>query len=141
VVGQSIGAALAINFVAKAGEQYAVDGIVLDAAFISYGTIARHVTSKSIFGWFAYPFTILVPSTWDPKNIVSEIKVPVMIMHSKDDRVIPYDHGVEIYEQMIKRGNNRVCWLESHGGHIASFSFEDIRRQTLDFILRQECSE
>lgn len=141
ILGQSIGASLAINFAAEAEGFYAIDGLVLDAPFEGFGKIAREVTSKNLLGWFIYPFTVLVPDDWDPVDRIGEISVPVLMMHSQDDAVIPYEQGRAVFESLIAGGNSNACWLESNGGHIASFNDALIRRQTLDFILRQECPE
>ena len=68
-------------------------------------------------------------------------------MHSADDRVIPYQQGREIFTRMsAQRGqqggsadNSALCWLDSRGGHIASFAFADLREATFSFLQTQRC--
>ena len=140
ILGQSIGASLAVNFVAKAEDFYAIDGLILDAPFEGFGKIAREATSKNIIGWLIYPFTLLVPGTWDPVDAAVEISVPTLVMHSKDDAVIPYSQGRAVFE-VIAADNKEACWLESRGGHIASFNFDQMRSETLRFINKGKCAD
>ncbi len=140
ILGQSIGAALAVNFTAKASVRYNIEGLILDAPFAAFPQAARDVTSKSFIGWFIYPFTILVPSRWDPVDLAGHIKIPTLIMHSQEDPVIPYERGRRVFDALPPLSEGRHCWLESRGGHIASFKYEDIRQQTLSFIENGECA-
>lgn len=140
VLGQSIGAALAIDFVSVYGAQYQVERLVVDAPFTSFGGAARHVLGQSFVGWLIWPFSWLVPSRWDPQDFVAQIGVPVLVMHSPDDKVIAYENGRFLYEILTKRsGGEPACWLQSRGPHIASFGYEDIRAQTLKFLLSGQC--
>jgi pimeloyl-ACP methyl ester carboxylesterase len=157
VLGQSIGAALAINFVARAQQQYQIQALILDAPFTGFGAVARHAMSSNLIGWLIWPFTVLVPTDWDPEDYVADITIPTLIMHSADDRVIPYKQGREIFTRMsaqraqqgTQQGQQQdpqqvsaapaLCWLDSRGGHIASFAFADLREATFSFLQTQRC--
>ncbi|SEF90034.1 hypothetical protein SAMN06264348_102468 [Oceanospirillum linum] len=141
ILGQSIGASLAVNFVAKAEGFYEIDGLVLDAPFEGFGTIAREVTRKNFMAWLIYPFTIFVPGRWDPVDLAESISVPTLVMHSKDDQVIPYSHGRSVFKALAAGKKRTVCWLESRGGHIASFNYDAIRSATLRFMIEGKCTE
>lgn len=140
VLGQSMGAALAIDFVARYGAQYDVDRLVLDAPFATFPGAARHALSHSFVGWMIWPFTLLVPGDWDPQDVVADITVPVLFMASPDDNVVDYDDGRTLYEKLTRRsGSEPVCWLQSRGRHIASFGYDDLRAATLSFIKTGQC--
>ena len=134
VLAQSIGTALAIPFVAQAQDQYRIDGLILDAPFTGYGRVARRVLGQNVLGWLVWPFTVLLPGTWDPIHFADQVSVPTLIMHSPKDQVIAYSFGEEIYQTMSLH-NDQVQWLESQGEHVASFAFPEIRKATLNFIL------
>lgn len=138
VVAQSIGTALAVNFVATAAAHYQIEALVLDAPFASFGSVARSALSGNVLGWLVWPFTVLVPSQWDPIKSAAAIQIPTLIMHSAEDRVVPYPQGQKLY-QTINKHNENSCWLESRGRHIASFSHSDLRTATLSFILQSDC--
>ena len=140
ILGQSIGTALAINFTAKAGEQYDIKGLVLDAPFTGFPAVARSVTSRTLVGWIIWPFTILVPSRWDPIKQVQYLDLPVLIMHSPKDTVVPYKQGKKLYRQWQKAQLDQVlCWVDSKGAHIMSFAFPELRQAAYDFIQTKEC--
>lgn len=135
VIGQSMGAALATNFVAQAGERYEVEKLILDAPFARFPRIARYSMLQTWFGWLFVPFTWLVPNEWDPVDQVVSIKARTLVMHSRDDRVIPYEQGLEVYHALP----NDKCWLEVHGRHIQSFDDRRVRQQSLAFLERGVC--
>ena len=158
VLGQSIGAALAINFVARAQDEYQIQALVLDAPFSGFGAVARHAMSSNLLGWLIWPFTVLVPGDWDPIDHVAAIHIPTLIMHSPDDDVIPYQQGREVFARLQQQRQQQrqqqglhqqqhqegaetppLCWLDSRGPHIASFAFADLRAATFSFLQTQRC--
>ena len=140
VLGQSMGASLAINFVAAAQDKYQIDALFAEAPFRGFPAVARSALSSNILGWLVWPFTVLVPSRWDPQNVVQDIHVPVMIMSSPDDQIVPHKQSRQLYEMLTERsGNIPSCWVESHGPHIASFNDKRLRRKALKFIRSQRC--
>lgn len=142
ILGQSIGTALAVNFAAQAGERYRVDALVLDAPLASFGGVARYALTQGWLGWLVWPFTILVPGQWDPIDKVAEIPVPALLMHSPEDKVIPYKQGKAMFKQWQKRQSDApLCWLDSRGPHVGSFAYSDLRISTLAFMQRLECPQ
>ncbi|WP_430462639.1 alpha/beta hydrolase [Thalassolituus sp. LLYu03] len=140
VLGQSIGAALAIDFVAVYGPEFQVQALVVDAPFSGFGGAARHALSQSWIGWLIWPFTVLVPGDWNPEDFVRRIQVPVLMMSSPDDKVVAHDDTKSLYKKLTARsGGEASCWLQSRGRHIASFADETIRHETLNFIKTGQC--
>lgn len=140
VLGQSIGAALAIDFVAAAQERYDIDALVVDAPFTGFAAVARSALSSNLVGWLIWPLTVFIPSDWDPEKAAGKIRIPVLIMHSPDDQVIPYKQGQKIYEILTHRsGNVPVCWVQSRGPHIATFAEPALRLAALQFIRSGQC--
>lgn len=135
VVGQSMGAALAVNLASEEG--YA-DILVADAAFAGFPAIARSALGKAApLGWLVYPFTLLIPNDWDPETRAHDVSVPTLMMHSRMDEIIPYEHGRKVYSAM----QHDACWLESIGPHIGSFRYDTVRSATLRFLRSGECPE
>lgn len=138
IVAQSIGTALAVNFVAKAAEHYQIDALVLDAPFASFASVARSALSSNVIGWLVWPFTVLVPAQWDPIKSANKVPIPTLIMHSPDDKVVPYKQGRKLY-QAIRMHNSPACWIDSQGAHVASFLRPEIREHVLAFIKTKKC--
>ena len=135
VLGQSMGAALAVNFVAAAGPLYGVDALLLDAPFSGFPQVARAALTSSWLGWLFVPGSWLIPSQWNPADLAPRINVPTLVMHSEQDQVIPVQQGRKVFEQL----SGSRCWLDSRGPHVASFLFEDIRLVSQEFILSRSC--
>lgn len=137
VLGQSMGAALAVNFVAAAQEQYAIQALVLDAPFAGFPEVARSAFTSTWLGWIFVPFTWLIPDDWDPVDKASAVTIPTLVMHSPYDQVIPYEQGRAVFTQLA--GDR--CWLETSGPHITSFNQVKNRLVSQLFMERQSCAE
>ena len=142
ILGQSIGSVLAINFTAQAAEKYQIQALILDAPLTSIAAAARSAMSSNIVGWLIWPFTVLIPSQWDSIKHIEKINLPVLIMHSPNDEIIPYRQGKELYKKwQHAHPEQQLCWLDSKGPHIMSFAFPELRKATLQFIEYQRCQE
>ena len=144
VLGQSIGSALAVNFVAATGEHYAVQALVLDAPFTGFGPVARDAMSSSLAGWLVWPWTVLVPDDWDPQDKTLPAHIPVLMLHSRTDAVVRYRQGQRLYERWQRQQPERptpLCWLDSRGPHVASFALADLRRAGLEFMRSGQCPQ
>jgi fermentation-respiration switch protein FrsA (DUF1100 family) len=86
--GQSLGTAVASHLAA----QHKVGGLILEAPFPSASRIAKHF----------YPFlpgvSLLVYSQFDTRARLKEIDVPLLIVHCRQDPVIPFELGREVFE-------------------------------------------
>lgn len=142
ILGQSIGTVMAIHFTAQAAEEYQIKALVLDAPLTGIATAARSTMSKNPVGWLIWPFTVLIPNQWDPVKHIANIDLPVLIMHSEKDTIIPYQQGKTLYAQwQTAQPKQQLCWLDSKGPHIMSFAFPEIRKATLAFIKTKQCQE
>jgi alpha-beta hydrolase superfamily lysophospholipase len=148
VLGQSMGASLAVDFVAQAQHHYSVDALVLEAPFASFGDAARDAVTSSWLGWLLWPFTWLVPSKWDPEKHAPDIDVPVLLMHSSEDQVVDIQQGRRVFRALARlsaygggQSSPSVhCWRELDGPHIAAFASRDNREAVEEFIRSKSCS-
>ena len=63
-------------------------------------------------------------------NKVGKIRSPTLVIHSKEDEVIPFDHGLKIYEMLQDPVD--PLWLRgSHNGYT-----EDSRERYIYRLLR-----
>lgn len=87
VFGQSLGTAVAAHLAA----QHEVGGVILEAPFPSASRVARKVF------WFLPGLSVLVHSQFNTVGQVREIRAPLLIIHCKQDPVIPFHFGQEVY--------------------------------------------
>lgn len=89
VMGSSLGGAVA----ACLAEKEEVGGLVLQKAFTSAAAMAPRV--NPLYRW---PI-VLIRSRYDTLDRIRQVKAPVLIIHSRDDEMIPYQMSVELYQK------------------------------------------
>ncbi len=121
--GRSMGGAVA----AFAAKKFPVGGLVLDSAFMDVPSMAKHY----------YPIVpaMMVRYKFSAIDYIREIDgIPVMILHSREDEIVPFSHGSKLYEA----ANHPKQFVELRGGHNGVFltSYRTIKRNWSDFINR-----
>ena len=132
--GQSLGASLAITFAQRSSivTQH-FNGIVAEAAFARYDSIAKHIASKHWLTWSAqYPAKWLIRRQYDPLDAISQLALPKLIIHSQDDQIIPYRFGKALFDAAATPKE----WISASGAHIRAAADESVRRSILDFMQR-----
>jgi len=133
LLGQSLGASLAISYAAsEADNASSFDAVIVEAAFISYGEIARVVASRQWLTWlFQWPAKLLLSGPYDPLDAVAKLSpVPVLVIHSADDQVIPFSHGERLFDEALEPRQ----FIKAEGPHIFSFGDARVREQVLAFM-------
>jgi len=132
VLGQSLGGATAVRVVAA--DPAGVKLLVLDCAFSSYRGIAHDATQGSWLRWVAPMALGALPGRdKDPVTLVRGVKVPVFVMHSADDAVVPIAHGKALYDAAPEPKQ----WLAvQHTQHVDGLMQEPVRQQVIAAMLR-----
>lgn len=135
LLGQSLGASMGIYFIATTPDAKShLSAAVLDAPFTAYSDIARHVASRSWITWaLQYPASWLMISGHDPIDFIAAIApVPILLIHSNDDKVIPFEHSTRLYSMAIEPKSK----INTRGPHTATFNQPYNRRALLHFFER-----
>ena len=133
VLGQSIGASLAVYGLASYPQKQKISAVVLDAGFDSYPDIAREAMSRHWLTWLLQPVALSITSQYDPIEWVDRWgEMPLLMMHSPQDTVVPYRRGQALFAQ----ANEPKKWLDSTGRHVESFAFEPMRLEVVKFLER-----
>ncbi|MFO7844953.1 MAG: alpha/beta hydrolase [Balneolaceae bacterium] len=110
--GKSLGGAVA----ARQAAEFRGTGLVLDSVFTSGKDIATDI----------YPFipgflvAVDFPVDDDIRRTGAE---RILIMHARDDRIIPFRHGEKLYRIAVETaGGEQVTFTELRGGHNTGFS-------------------
>lgn len=133
-VGQSLGGNILMRALKDDPKANEISLVIIDSSFLSYQKIAKS-TAKTI--WFLYPFhfiaPLLVTDDYSPEKFLKDYSFPVIVMHSKEDKVIPYSFGEEIYEAW---GGPKKFWLSEKGKHIQLLSLPGggIQKKLLDTL-------
>ncbi|MDL1963971.1 MAG: alpha/beta hydrolase [Deltaproteobacteria bacterium] len=135
LLGQSLGASLGICFAGSNLEaKNQLSGVILDSGFSNFRTIAREKLSQFWLTWpFQYPLSMLLTDKYNPEDFIQHISpVPVLIMHSDEDKVIPSSHG----KRLFKLAGTPKCYIQTGDGHINTFRYNAYRNEVLKFMSR-----
>ena len=119
--GRSLGGAVA----AYLAEHHPALGLVLESTFTSIPEIAAQ-----LYPWL--PVHTLTRYWYDTGSRLPNIDMPVLIIHSPDDEVIPFSHSQALYDL----AKEPKCFVEIQGGHNTGLleSWETYRRGWDKFI-------
>jgi fermentation-respiration switch protein FrsA (DUF1100 family) len=106
VFGRSLGAAVA----AKVAADHPPLGLILESAFTS-------VPDMATVAFPLLPVRFLTRTRYDNLKRIAEIRCPVMIVHSRDDEIIPFAHA----ERLFAAANEPKRLLEIRYGHNDGF--------------------
>ncbi|MDJ0807495.1 MAG: alpha/beta hydrolase [Gammaproteobacteria bacterium] len=85
--GRSFGGAVA----AYLAELHPALGLILESTFTSVPDMAA-----ALYPWL--PVRSLTKAHYDTRSRLASIEIPVLVIHSPDDEIIPYDHGRTLFE-------------------------------------------
>lgn len=102
VFGRSIGGAVAVWLAASVNPK----GLILESTFSSVVDMAEH----------HYPFLpvrYISKFKYDSLSLAPSIRVPTLMLHSRQDTIVPFDLGLKLYEALPANKS----FIEMRGGH------------------------
>jgi len=102
VFGESLGGGVAAELAARE----TLGGLVLQSTFTSIPDIGAE-----IFPWL--PVRLLATIRYDTHAKLPRLRIPVLVMHSRTDEIIPFHHG----ERNFAAANEPKLFCELTGGH------------------------
>jgi fermentation-respiration switch protein FrsA (DUF1100 family) len=87
IFGRSLGGSIAAQLAAKVE----AGALIIESAFTSYVDIGRKFYPYMPVRWFAR-------FSYRTIDYVKDVRCPVMIIHSRDDEIVPFEFGLELYE-------------------------------------------
>lgn len=133
LLGQSLGGAMAIHYLAAHPEQrQRFSALVFDGVPASYREVGRYALGTS---WLTWP--LQVPLSWlvpDGDSAIRSIErldsPPKLFFHSIDDALVPMDSGIRLYQHAPPP---RVLQL-TRGDHVQTFGDPTWRQVMLRFL-------
>jgi pimeloyl-ACP methyl ester carboxylesterase len=94
--GHSLGSGIAVEL----AEIHPPQALLLQAPFSTARAMARLIVWPPI----TYIWKLLSRIHFDTIAIVSELDVPVSVVHGKRDRIVPFRMGMEVYHAARRKG-------------------------------------
>lgn len=135
LLGQSLGGALAITLASEwvvHNESPPLSAVIADSTFSGFRAIAREKLGGFWLTWpFQAPLSWTVTDHYEPVERIGDISpVPVMIIHSTRDGIIPIQHGLALYEA----AEEPKQFLRTDIPHAGSFTLPEYRQALLRFL-------
>lgn len=133
VYGQSIGASVAIRFVAGSPLRNHVAALIADSPFSSYRGIAREKLDAVWLTWpLQWPLSLLISDRHSAIDVVADLSpIPLLLVHGERDLVVPASHSQRLYD--VAR-EPKALWLIPDGKHIDAPRREAMRARLLEFL-------
>lgn len=120
--GESLGTGVATEM---AYEFNNFKALILEAPYISIAQIAQEL----------YPFIpakILTKDKFDNLKKIDQIKIPILFFHGRKDNVVPFAHGVAVYEKAI--APKEAIYFDDVGHN--DFNIDDLAKRIDQFIAK-----
>ena len=104
--GESLGGSIAANLAATSE----CGGLILDSAFTSFLALAKRLVPYM-------PGVLMSEYKYDTDRAVERVSCPVLVIHSRDDEIVPLDFGKELF---MRAGEPRR-YVEIRGSHNDGF--------------------
>ena len=132
IFGQSLGAAISLQGLAQYKLRKNIKGIIVEGAFTSYRTISREALSGFWLTWpFQWPLSYAITDCCRPIDAISNIGIPVLIIHSKADQIIPVHHALDLY---AAASPPKELWLFEGYSHIQIFNNRKNRVRLIKYL-------
>ena len=134
--GQSLGGAIALSSYIQNSPPKNIRGIIIDSTFSSYSRMARlKLKRKGLLYKYLSEFLPRFLSTdYDPITTISKINLPVLMLHSKTDSVVPFEEAC----LLLKESASEIdFWVQVGPDHTGVFrpGFQDYREKLDRWIL------
>ena len=89
IYGESLGTAVAVDL----GSRFKFSGIILESPFTSMLELAQKY-------YPIFPVKLILKDKYESRKKVNDIKSPVLVMHGKKDKIVPFYMGEQMFETL-----------------------------------------
>ncbi|MDH5426395.1 MAG: alpha/beta hydrolase [Gammaproteobacteria bacterium] len=134
VIGQSLGASMGIYAVSQKSNKAKVRAFAGISGFSDYRQITRDVLSNWWLSWpLQWPLSLMIDNDYRPLDYIAQVSpVPLLIMHSQADEIIPYYHASLLFEAAALP----KAIFTMTGLHNQTFKIEKNRRSLLNYLIK-----
>jgi fermentation-respiration switch protein FrsA (DUF1100 family) len=133
ILGQSLGGALAIYYLAHSPYKTRVRALIAESAFASYRDIAREKLGLFWLTWpLQWPLGLTIDDTYSPLPVVPLVSpVPLLLIHGDHDKTVPLRHGQTLF---AAAGEPKEFWLVPGGEHVGAFHHNAYQERLVKYL-------
>ncbi len=133
VFGQSLGAAITISALARTPQREGLRGVVIEGAMTSFRDLSRELLANSWLTWpLQWPLALTIDDRYRPIDDIARLKgLPLLIVHSRSDEVIPFHHGEALFRAAAEP---KQFWTVEEARHISAFIDERNQLRLIDWL-------
>jgi len=121
IYGQSLGGAVLLRAIKDIEEKEKISSIIVEGSFLSYKQIAEDK--------FIFLTSLLIDDKFSPNQIDRNLKIPILIIHSINDKIISYSHGLALHEYF----KNSLFW-KTYEDHISFLNYIANRKMLYKYL-------
>jgi alpha-beta hydrolase superfamily lysophospholipase len=139
VWGHSLGTGITVKLLSSL-EKYPsqLQGLILESPFLNSGEAGRHIPIAKIFDLLPFTRGVIgeaLEGLFPTDKLISKIKLPIIILHAKDDRILPVHHSLLLHEECCKQSMTNVeLKLFDEGQHKYLFTIKEAMAAASKFI-------
>ena len=119
--GQSLGGAFATMNAKE--RQDKIKGLLLEGTFNSFIDIGKVYAGALSLENFKWVVPMIMNNDFPAENQIQELTIPIVILHSKSDKQVPYELGRKVFDAANK--NNTTFWDVDSKHIMAIHDYED----------------
>ena len=119
IYGESLGTAVAVDLASR----FKFSGIILESPFTSMLDLAQKY-------YPIFPVKIILKDRYESRNKLNEIKSPVLVMHGKKDKIVPFYMGEKMFEIL---STPKFSYFNDEDDHMMEYN-EDLIASIKNFL-------
>jgi len=114
-----------------------IKALVLESPYFSMGEVIQNILARQRLGWLSLSYGEMIAEFifkkytrygYSPKNCIKYVptNIPIFIICSKEDQLVPYETSINVYKELVKSGNEHVyIFIVEHGKHASIINNSD----------------
>ena len=133
VFGQSLGASLAIHYVAHSQYKQHVRAVIADSPFADYRQVAKEKMSYLPITWlFSWVPRFAVNNDYAPRAAVAGLSpIPLVLIRGERDSLVQPHHADILFELAQEP---KALWSVREAGHIGALRSAQVRKRLAEFL-------
>ena len=119
IYGESLGTAISVEVTQN--QKFA--GIILESPFTSMVDAGKHY-------YFYLPVSLLLKDRYETLNKLKNIKIPILVMHGKKDKIVPFNMGKQVFE---KANEPKFSYFPDNDDHMMDYNEDLLKTLSIFF--------